>query len=40
MTNEEAVQHFRTIRIYSFQDGYTDEAREALEAQPERHTSQ
>ena len=31
MTNAEAIEHLKNIKIYSFQDGYTDEAREALE---------
>lgn len=31
MTREEAIEHLRTIAIYSFQDGYTDEARKALD---------
>lgn len=31
MTNAEAIEHLKNIKIYSFQDGYTDEAREALD---------
>lgn len=31
MTNTEAIEHLKNIKIYSFQDGYTDEAREALD---------
>lgn len=31
MTNKEAIMHLSTIKIYSYQDGYTDAAREALE---------
>lgn len=31
MTNQEAIEHIKTIKIYSYQDGYTDEAREALD---------
>lgn len=29
--NREAIEHLKNIKIYSFQDGYTDEAREALD---------
>lgn len=31
ITKEEAIEHLKNIKIYSFQDGYTDEAREALD---------
>lgn len=31
MTNQEAIEDLRTIKIFSFQDGYTAEAREALD---------
>ena len=31
MTNKEAIEHIKNIKIYSYQDGYTDEAREALD---------
>ena len=31
MTNEEAIGHLTTIKIFSIQDGYTDEAREAID---------
>ena len=31
MNNQEAIEHIKTIQIYSYQDGYTDEAREALD---------
>ena len=31
MKNAEAIEHMKNIKIYSFQDGYTDEAREALD---------
>ena len=31
MTNEEAIEHLKNIKIFSYQDGYTAEAREALE---------
>ena len=31
MTNQEAIEHIKNIKIYSWQDGYTDEAREALD---------
>lgn len=31
MTNEEAIEHLKNIAIFSFQDGYTDEARKALD---------
>ena len=31
MTTKEAIEHLRTIQIYSIQDGYTDEAREAID---------
>lgn len=31
MTNAEAIEHLKNIKIYSFQDGYIDEAREALD---------
>ena len=30
MTNAEAIEHLKNIIIFSFQDGYTAEAREAL----------
>lgn len=30
ITRSKAIEHLRTIVIYSFQDGYTDEARQAL----------
>lgn len=30
MTRSEAIEHLKNIAIYSFQDGYTDEARQAL----------
>ena len=30
MTKEEAIQHLENIIIFSYQDGYTNEAREAL----------
>lgn len=42
MTRAEAIEHLKNIAIYSFQDGYTDEARQALDMaiealrQPER----
>lgn len=44
MTRSEAIEHLETIAIYSFQDGYTDEARQALDMaikaleEPERKT--
>ena len=31
ITKEEAIEHLKNIKIYSFQDGYTDEAGEALD---------
>ena len=31
MTNQKAIEHIKNIEIYSYQDGYTDEAREALD---------
>lgn len=31
MTRAEAIEHLKNIAIYSFQDGYTDEARQALD---------
>ena len=31
MTNEEAIEHLKNIKIFSYQDGYTAEAREALD---------
>ncbi len=31
MTREKAIEHIKNIAIYSFQDGYTDEARQALD---------
>lgn len=31
MTRSEAIEHLKNIVIYSFQDGYTDEARQALD---------
>jgi len=31
MTRSEAIGHLKNIAIYSFQDGYTDEARQALD---------
>lgn len=31
MTREEAIQHLENIIIFSYQDGLTDEAREALD---------
>ena len=31
MMNQEAIEHIKNIKIYSYQDGYTDEAREALD---------
>jgi len=31
MTRAEAIEHLKTIAIYSFQDGYTDEARQAID---------
>ena len=31
MTREEAIEHLENIAIYSIQDGYTDEARKALD---------
>lgn len=31
MTRAEAIGHLKNIAIYSFQDGYTDEARQALD---------
>ena len=31
MTNQEAIEHLKTIMIFSYQDGYTAEAREALD---------
>lgn len=31
MSIEEAIGHLKNIKIYSFQDGYTDEVREALD---------
>lgn len=31
VTNQEAIEHIKNIKIYSYQDGYTDEAREALD---------
>ena len=30
MTRLKAIEHLKNIVIYSFQDGYTDEARQAL----------
>lgn len=31
MTAEKAIEHLENIAIFSFQDGYTDEARKALD---------
>ena len=31
MTNKEAIEHLKNIMIFSYQDGYTAEAREALD---------
>ena len=31
MTNAEAIEHLKNIKIYNFHGGYTDEAREALD---------
>lgn len=31
MTKSEAIEHLKNIAIYSVQDGYTDEARQALD---------
>ena len=31
MTNAEAIEHLKNIMIFSYQDGYTAEAREALD---------
>ena len=31
MTRSEAIEHLKNIAIYSVQDGYTDEARQALD---------
>jgi len=31
MTNAEAIEHLKNIIIFSYQDGYTAEAREALD---------
>lgn len=31
MINQEAIEHIKNIKIYSYQDGYTDEARKALD---------
>lgn len=31
MSIEEAIDHLKNIKIYSFQDGHTDEVREALD---------
>lgn len=31
MTKLEAIEHLKNIAIYSVQDGYTDEARQALD---------
>ena len=31
MTREEAIGHLKNVAIYSVQDGYTDEARQALD---------
>ena len=31
MTNVEAIEHLKNIMIFSYQDGYTAEAREALD---------
>ena len=31
MTRSEAIEHLKNIAIYSVQDGYTDEARQAID---------
>ena len=31
MTNDEAIEHLKNIKIFSYKDGYTAEAREALD---------
>ena len=31
MTTQEAIEHLKNIMIFSYQDGYTTEAREALD---------
>jgi hypothetical protein len=31
MTRSKAIEHLKNIVIYSFQDGYTDEARQAID---------